>query len=463
MRRFARPFRQVRVRATLAATLVGTVAFVIAGFALVTVMQAALTSNTDGTLELRAADIVALVEAGTPPESISIPSEEGGFVQLIGRDGTVLAASTNVLGEPPIASLADDSYRTVVSHPLGSHAFRLHAARSRTEPPVFVLVGVSLEDNEGIVRAVTAALGIGLPILLGLIGAMTWVLVGRALRPVDLIRSEVAGISTADLHRRVPDPASGDEISRLAHTMNEMLHRLEQGNERERRFVSDASHELRSPIAAIRHELEIALGHPDETDWPAVGSGLLQEGLRMQQLVDDLLWLARHDQQPPSARRDLVDLDDFALDEARRARDGISVDVSDLSAGQVRGDREELRRVVRNLVDNACRHARHRVRIEIVDDGNEVELRVDDDGPGVPRVDRERIFERFTRRDDARSRDAGGAGLGLAIAREIAVTHGGSVEITESPALGGARFTLRLPSSEDAPQEVRSSLEPGDR
>jgi signal transduction histidine kinase len=228
--------------------------------------------------------------------------------------------------------------------------------------------------------------------------------------------------------------------------MNRMLERLERGQERQRRFVSDASHELRSPVASIRQHAELALAHPANVSTGDLARTVLDEDLRVQRLVEDLLLLARMDERTAEARPQEVDLDDVVFQEVERVRqvDGTTIDASGVSAGRVLGDGRRLTRLVGNLLENAARHARSAIGVALVEDGDQVVLQVDDDGPGVPPEHRQRVFERFVRLDEARDRDAGGAGLGLAIVAEVAALHGGEARALDSP-LGGARFEVRLP------------------
>ncbi|MGW1542480.1 sensor histidine kinase [Streptomyces sp. NPDC002309] len=286
------------------------------------------------------------------------------------------------------------------------------------------------------------------------VAALTWLLVGRALRPVAAIREEFTEITARDLHRRVPVPRARDEISRLAQTMNATLDRLDLSMTRQRQFVADASHELRSPIAAVRAQLELALARPSLTDWPTAVHKALRDTERLQAVASDLLLLARLDAQEAPVRSP-VDLAALTAAEIRRhpgtvvASDGVMGADGKERAAVVHGSRVQLSRLLTNLTDNARRHARTTVSISVgVSDGM-VELSVDDDGPGIPEPDRERVFERFTRLDDARARQDGGAGLGLAIARDIAHAHGGTLTIGTGPR-GGARVLLRLPC-QDAP------------
>jgi signal transduction histidine kinase len=290
-----------------------------------------------------------------------------------------------------------------------------------------------------------------LPVLLLVVGGTTWQVAGRALAPVEAMRREVDEISSARLHRRVPLPAGDDEIARLAATMNRMLDRLEQSQVRQRRFVSDASHELRSPVSSIRQHAEVALAHPERTNVDDLAATVLAEELRVERLVDDLLLLARLDEHALPLHHRPVDLDDLVLEEARRLRrtTPVGVDTTGLSAARVVGDAAALRRVLRNVAENAARHCRTRVAFALRQDGRRVVLEVDDDGPGIPLADRQRVFERFVRLDDARARDGGGSGLGLAIVAEVVAAHGGGVAIEKSP-LGGARVRITL-SAEPQP------------
>jgi signal transduction histidine kinase len=247
------------------------------------------------------------------------------------------------------------------------------------------------------------------------------------------MRREMAEITGTNLGRRVAEPATGDEIDRLAHTMNETLDRLEGAIRRQQQFVADASHELRSPLTRIRTELELDLAHGKPVDPATTERSVLDETLDLQQLVDDLLQLARSDDGPFESTRRPVDLDDVVLREARRLRERgrVSVDLRGVSAAQTIGDTQQLSRAIRNLLDNAERHATALVTITLAEIDGRVRLTISDDGAGISADDRQHVFERFTRLDDARSRDAGGTGLGLAIVRDIVQRHGGSINIED--------------------------------
>jgi signal transduction histidine kinase len=307
-----------------------------------------------------------------------------------------------------------------------------------------VSVAVSLEEVGDSTDALVPLLLVGLPLVLLVVGATTWVVVGRALAPVERIRREVEQVTGNRLDRRVPEPRSRDEIHRLARTMNRMLGRLEASYDRQQRFVADASHELRSPLASIRQTAEVARAHPGALPEGELADAVLEESMRMQRLVEQMLLLTRTDEGAVARSPREVDLDDLVLAEARRVRNGLRVDTSGVQPGRVRGEAAALSQVVRNLLDNAARHAASSVTASVAEGDGAVELVVEDDGPGIPEAQRERVFERFVRLDEARARDAGGSGLGLAIVREIVCAHGGSVSLSSS-ASGGARFVVRLP------------------
>lgn len=297
---------------------------------------------------------------------------------------------------------------------------------------------------EKTVDTVSAVLWLATPIVTALAALLAWSLASRALRPVRSITDQAATISGGTLDARVPVPGTGDEVADLASTVNEMLDRLEADDRRRRRFVSDASHELRSPVAVMRSEAEVALNDPSSTDVEELASAVVSESGRMATIIDDLLALARHDEglPPPTT---MVDLDDIVLAESKRTR-RVAVDATRVSAGRVAGRVDELTRMVGHLLDNAARHAETQIRVSLQTTNHAVSLVVDDDGPGVPIDHREAVFERFTRLDEARTRDEGGAGLGLAVVASIAGRSGGSVSVGDSD-LGGARFTVTWPVS----------------
>ncbi|QKW54785.1 HAMP domain-containing histidine kinase [Streptomyces buecherae] len=330
--------------------------------------------------------------------------------------------------------------------------YRFAAVRVTTplDESLTVYAGAPLATERDAVGTVRRAMLIGLPALLAVVAAVTWLVTRRALRPVEGIRREMAAITaSADLSRRVPEPQARDEVARLAVTTNETLAALEGSVERQRRFVADASHELRSPIASLRTQLEVGVAHPELLD----PEGAVADVVRLQHLAADLLLLARLDvgERPVRGRVALAEL--VRAQVARRVGDRVVVRADELADIDVSGSRGQLARVLGNLLDNAQRHAERAVEVSVRRErdarGAWAVLAVADDGAGVPEAERERIFERFVRLDDARSRDDGGAGLGLAIARDVVARHGGTLTVREAPA-GGACFEVRLPGAAPA-------------
>lgn len=306
-----------------------------------------------------------------------------------------------------------------------------------------VIVAASGDGIEQTVDRVRTLLWILAPISMFIAAAVTWLLAGRTLRPVRAITEQTRRIRANTLYERVPVPPSRDEIGVLATEMNTMLDRVEQADDQRRQFVADASHELRSPIAVLKAQAELTIATSEQPETVELAAGVLDETDRLSAIVDDLLALARHDATLPAPGQP-VDLDDVVLTEANRPR-RVPVDTSAVSAGRVRGRIDELGRVVGHLLDNAARHADSQVRVSLAADDDEIVLTVDDDGPGIAEADRERVFERFVRLDEARQRDAGGAGLGLAVVAAVVRASGGSITVGDAD-LGGARFELRLPA-----------------
>jgi signal transduction histidine kinase len=448
----------IRVRTTAAAVLVVGVSLILAGVATVLLLQRSLRLNVRDSALLRAEAIAEELASGRSPDELALgdPDEDEEFVQILDTEGSVVVSSPNVSDKVPVVLLDPGEAR--VFGPLSSpdvepfdDSFQAVAISSTGfGGSLTVIVGRSLEPVSEGTRALMGPLAMAAPLLLVVVVVVTWWVVVRALSPVDAIGAEVEAISSKDLHRRVPDPPGKDEIARLATTMNRMLARLEAGRLRERRFVSDASHELRAPVASIRQHAEVALSHPDRTDTRELAEVVLEEDARLQRLVEDLLLLTRLDEGTLQLRQETVDLDDLMFEEATRLRGAtdLRIDVGGVSAGRVLGDREQLGRLIRNLTDNAARHASSTIVLSLRRRDGQVVLRIDDDGAGIADAERERIFGRFVRLDDARDRDSGGSGLGLAIVREVAAFHGGTVTIVDA-ALGGAGFEVCLPAHPD--------------
>ncbi|MBB4712538.1 signal transduction histidine kinase [Streptomyces luteogriseus] len=465
----SRLFGSVRARATLGATLVVAVALVAAGAAVLLSLRSNLIGEAGTQAERSARAVASELAAGTPYDKLSGLDGDDGPVQVLDEHGRLVAASEDlerisgtdtdrVKPQPAVKPSGDDDDDDDAAEPLeageisgesvfsngsatidgDAEDYRFAAVEVETHDRghLTVYAGSPLAAEHGAVRTALTVMLIGFPLLLGVVAAVTWLVTRRALRPVEGIRREMAAITRSeDLARRVPEPDTHDEIARLASTTNETLAALETSVERQRRFVADASHELRSPIASLRTQLEVAAAHPELLDL----DGAVEDTVRLQRLAADLLLLARLDagERLGDARVDLAGL----AREAAEGRTGVTVDAE---SAEVAGSRGQLGRVLANLLDNAQRHARSAVTVSVRREGERAVVGVADDGDGVPEDDRERIFERFVRLDAARSRDDGGAGLGLAIARDVAVRHGGTLTAGRGPA-GGALFELRLP------------------
>ncbi|WP_262704256.1 MULTISPECIES: sensor histidine kinase [Streptomyces] len=286
-----------------------------------------------------------------------------------------------------------------------------------------------------------------------LIAAIAYFTVRIALRPVEAIRVLTASVTASDPRERVTVPATGHEITALATTINSTLQRLDNAAAQQRRFVADAAHELRSPLTTLLASLEVALAYPERTDWPAAATTAARQTRRLQALAEDLLLLARLDTRIPTTDPETVDLTALAsrlTEQYPLTERPLTLTCDSTTPAHVHGNPDEYERLLRNLIDNAARHAAHRIQITVRNQNAWVVLTVHDDGPGVPAEDAERIFERFVRLDDARSRDHGGTGLGLAIARDLAHRHRGT--LTLAPRTLGACFQLRLPQA-PAPAE----------
>jgi signal transduction histidine kinase len=475
----------VRVRVTGVAVAVTAVALAIGGWGMLRSIESTQLGRIAAAADARVDALVAQLEDGVPPERVELLTGAGGagsgVIQVLSDDGRVLTATPGAAIDPLVVLagtpgdvgafagtgilISGSAGAARVEEPLPGTfeaAVPLDIRFQRVTTPdgdVVVVAASPLSEVTRSLDAVRRSLWVGLPLVVLLVGVVAWVVTGRALHPVEAMRMEAESITHSTLHRRVPEPTTTDEVGRLARTLNAMLDRLEGSAERQRRFVADASHELRTPVATLRAELEVARRAGDEAALRRAVEGALAEEARLETLLADLLLLASVEE-AGAGPRDEVDLGALATAEAERPRPvPVAVAVDGDVDGHVVGSHRQLERVVRNLLDNAGRHAQSAVAVSV--EGGR--LVVDDDGPGVAEADRERIFERFTRLDEGRARDAGGAGLGLSIVRAVAVAHGGTVTVESSPTLGGARFTLVLAAhpaghpatSAAGPKEVR--------
>lgn len=416
----------------LSLTVCALVFFALLRGALFAEVQASLDGDGDD-LEARVTSLPAITEV-----------DDDRFFQVISPSGAVLAASDSA--PDGVLRIPETEDGVVLQLPDDDDDYLVMSEQA--DGGQLIVVGRTIEDIKDTLSAVATTLAGMVPLLTVLVAGSTWLVVGRSLIPVDRMRREVDEVTARNLHRRVIDPGGSDELSQLARTMNNMLDRLESSQQSQRRFISDASHELKSPLASLHQYAEVARTHPDRISAADLAGAIEDEGGRLERLVAGMLVLARADEQSLGLAGVEVDLDDLLLDEVRRLRQSthLTINASDLGAARVVGDPILLTQLVRNLVDNAAQHASTRVALRLAVVGGKAVLAVEDDGPGIPEADRERVFDRFARLDEARARNSGGSGLGLAIVREIVGAHCGTVLITGSE-LGGTRIEVSLPAA----------------
>lgn len=450
----------ISARSAFVSASVVLVALLVAGAGLAIILYRSLLSGVDDAAAGRVRDVVAALQFDTGAQldaALITTDQRIVAVQVIDGSGAVIQHSQSAPG-PPL--LAPDSIGATLQTGLPDHSSPDGDMRISGQTVdgaggrYTVIVGAGSEAVESTVKTVIVLFAGAAPIVTAVAAVATYLLVGRSLRSVEAIRTRVADISTSDLGERVPVPNNHDEISALAITMNEMLARIEAGHEAQRRFVGDASHELRSPVAAIMSALDVASAYPELLNSDLAATTLRPEAQRMQALVEDLLLLARADEGGPAWRRKDVDLDDVASNELDRVSRETSVAIdADLVPTRLVGDPGGLSRVVRNLLENAVRHATSRVELHVRSEGPDAVLTVGDDGPGIPEAERNRVFDRFVRLDSDRARSGGGTGLGLAIVAEVVAAHGGNVTIGDRPG-GGALVTVQL-AREYSPESSR--------
>ncbi|MET7278959.1 HAMP domain-containing sensor histidine kinase [Kribbella sp. NPDC005582] len=445
----------VRSRSTAAAVVVVAVAMALGAAVLLLLLQRALITGVSDTADARSTEVVGQVGAeglkGLSAE-LAETTRQSQLVQVLDVSGRVVASSSSRVDTQPLTALRpapgviersevgrmpllDEDGYLIVAQGAGYGAQRY-----------VVVVASSVQTQHETVTTVTKYLLVGFPVLLVVVGVAGWFLAGQALGPVERIRRRVQGIGAGDLSERVPVPPTQDEIAKLATTMNEMLDRLQAGQATQRRFVADASHELRSPLATLTAALEVAEADQSGAAWRELSQLMAAETSRMGRLVEDLLLLAKADDAGLRMHRTDVDLDDLVEAEIQRLRGstpGLTV-VGDVHPVRVSGDPARLSQLIRNLVDNAARAAHSTVRLTASAAGGSAVLTVEDDGDGIPEADRQRVFERFVRLDSSRARSSGGSGLGLSIVQEITKAHRGSITLTPR-AGGGTKATVTLP------------------
>lgn len=444
-----RPSESIRSRLTLLSTGVLFLGLVLGAVAFDLLLQNQLVKNLDQQLTTQALDRVLAIDAGLDPATQLETAQRETAVAVFDSTGVALASSGFHIPSQ-VADLIEGSPSTasvdlieVGENEIERYDLRVVAAQGTFAK---VVVGSELEPVEKTRGAARRLLSIGVPVLTLAGASLLWLVVGRSLRPVEQLRLDAQRIYESSPHGisdgRVRQPDSSDEISRLATTLNDMLERLERSSNALRRFVSDSSHELRSPIANIRARVET--GGVD--DWTNIQSDVVGEVERVEGIVNDLTYLARSDEGRAVQNPERVELDEILFEEAARLqqRGQVRVDASAIEPVVLRVDRMQTQRLIRNLVDNAERHADALVRLTVieVEEGKAI-ITIEDDGEGISPADRQRVFERFARVDESRHRKTGGTGLGLAIVKDIAERHGGSATV-EGSDLGGAKFTIEI-------------------
>jgi signal transduction histidine kinase len=425
-------------------------ALVLGGVLLYAVLASSLTRTVQSEAMASAREIALLVNSGQTPDPV--PASGAQVVQVLSADNRVVTASLTadrltplVTPEERARALAGDvvvvaGNRSGMSGGLQVSAVEAGPANDR----VVVVAALTTADLESATTTLRNLLLIVFPLLLVVCALIAWRVIGAALHPVEELRSGASRIDGSSTDERLPVPPTRDEIAALATTLNEMLDRVAVARRTQRAFVADAAHELRSPLATMRTQLEVAQRLGDGDGLPAE---LIPEVRRLSSLVEDLLLLARSDDGQPARgdRSETVDLGALAHDVASRyASARVPVRVLDpAERTHASGLYDELYRALANLVDNAVRHAASAVDVGVDVIGDATRLTVTDDGTGIPEADRERVFDRFTRLDDARDRDSGGTGLGLAIARELLRRNGARVSLEDADP--GVRAVVTLP------------------
>ncbi|MDE3083174.1 MAG: HAMP domain-containing protein [Acidobacteriota bacterium] len=447
----------IRARLTLFFVLSVTVVLGFTGVALVNLVHRSLVNSANNQVQ---GAIVAtqdyLAHATLPDSKVALPIHGDVVIQVTNAAGTTVWAASSPIVQAPVLAVAygvnsaiSDYQLRIVAH--SSPQIDLSQLTQGQVQPVSTSRGPGLVFGfvygTSITHSVTillASVVISFPLLMLLAGALIWYALGLALAPVEAIRRRVERIASRDLSERVPVPGGDDEIARLARTLNAMLNRLEAGSKFQQEFVSNASHELRSPLTTLLATVERAANDPQRADWPAAAETIRREGRRLDGLIDDLFWLARHDENQIEVTSVAVDLDDLLFEEAERVRamSDLTVDTSAVSPTRVFGDPRLLKRMIRNVVDNAARHAREGLVFTCSYDGDVGLVTVADDGEGIDVEMSARFFERFVRADPARDRQTGGTGLGLSIVTDIVNRYGGSARFVDVER--GSKIELRV-------------------
>lgn len=451
----------LRLRLTALATVGLAIGLAIGAFVFIGLLDYTLRRTVDTAASKTADDVAMLIGAGNIPDPIPV-SGPGAIVQVVQADGRVRAGSSSadrlvsILRPETLDDARAGKKFTVSGDRVGdSGRWRVVAVGAGlANDPLTVVVAVPAAESLDSVRVVRRTLLLAFPLVIAASGVGTWLLVGRALRPVEALRRGAAEITDSERDARLPVPRSRDEVHRLAVTLNAMLERIAATGRRQREFVADVAHELRSPLASLRTQLEVAQRTGDHE----VAADALLEAERLSSIVDDLLLLARADEGKLGAHRMPVDVLSCAREIAPKTslRDGIHIYV-DEGRLYALADPGHLRRILTNLIENAARHAESQVHVSATQArAGWIDIVVGDDGPGIPMGQWRRVFERFTRLDDARARDVGGSGLGLPIVAELVAVAGGRVSLADARP-HGLRVVVRLPTARDTDGQVSAS------
>lgn len=448
----------IRARLTLIFVLVIALVLVATGAVIVVFYRHSNTAEASSRVTQAIAQIQVNEARDIVPSvrPIELKTQDNVVIQVTNlADNLVWAASSEIYNYPVIshevASVsAPNGYLVhelpwVRNSPLQGQLGLAQAQTITTARGLGFVVGFI--DGQSIAHAnhvLLVILSLAIPLLLVIVAFVVWFAVGQTLRPVEAIRRRVATIAANDLTERVPETGGDDEISRMSRTLNAMLDRLQKSTRVQQEFVSNASHELRSPLTTLLATVDRASNHLDDTDWVEFTETIRREGRRIDSLVDDLFFLARSDERREEMRREEVDLDDILDEEARRVRQltNLQISTSGVQPARVWGDPSMIHRLVRNVVDNAVRFANEEVSFSTRYVGPMAEICVHDDGNGVDVANSDRLFQRFVRSDVARSRTSGGTGLGLPIVAEIAQRHGGEARFIAVES--GSTMQIRL-------------------
>jgi len=463
--------RTLSLRTSITLITTAVVAFVLAASSSVLVhwLRASQLDDADQVLSHKVGLVETALRTGAPPEFLAPSGFETGQLQVVAPDGRLLAHTQgladqvrlDVFTPPPVGH---QIARITTAQRLGTTGDDRYRVIARTIRYgldwVTVYAASSLRPADQVVHSLVVGLWIALPVLVLLAAVATWFLTGRALRPVEEMRRHLDNVQSAGSEQRLAPTGRAAELDRLAATLNGMLDRISESDAIRRQFLADASHELRSPLASARTMLEVGLEYPDLTDWPETATDVMVEVQRLQGLAGELLALARAEGGERALTRELLELGALVSEEVQRTGDA-RVSLSIATDAPVSVDKALVVRLLRNLLDNARRHAQSRVTVNVAgripgSDQQQATVQVHNDGDEIPLDQREKIFEPFTRLDNARARDEGGAGLGLSIARRIAEVHGGTLMVVDTTR--GAAFLLTLPLADaSAP---RPSAEP---